>query len=290
MDDLILHDATRGQLAQFMARPAHAVLLAGPTGIGKRAIAEALVAGALGLQQQRLAAHPYFMSIGPEGTSISIEAIRALQKFLQLKTTGDRPLRRAILVEYAHALTTEAQNAFLKLLEEPPADTLIVLTANTPRSLLPTILSRMQTIPVHAPEEQQLEALLASSSKDEAARRQAYFLSGGLPGLLHALLDEEQEHPLLTAVNQAKEVLQKTPYERLTLVDGLSKQKEAAHALVDALERIAGAGLAGAGNRQDAQRIKQWHQIRKAALEARQALTFSVNPKLVLSNLFLKIQ
>jgi DNA polymerase III delta prime subunit len=284
--DLILHDSTRRQLEQFIARPTHAVLLTGPTGAGKRAIADALVAEVLGVELPRLGSYPYFLPVGRQGDSISIDAVRNLQKFLQLKTVGDNPVRRAIVIEYAHALTKEAQNAFLKLLEEPPADTLIVLTVSTPRSLLPTIISRAQTITVHTPTEEQLAAMLSGSGKEEALQRQAYSLSGGLPGLLHALLYDEEGHPLLTSVNLAKEVLQKSAFERLAMVDGLSKQKEAALGLVEALERIAGAGLSAAGSRQDTPHIRSWHHIHKVAAEAKNALRQSGNAKLVLCNLF----
>jgi len=286
--DLVLHDTTRTQLEHFLSAPVHAVILTGPAGIGKTAIAEALATELLSLQAGRLSSHPYYLAIRPDGASISIEAIRQLQKFLQLKTTGGQPLRRAVIIEYAHNLTTEAQNAYLKLLEEPPADTVMILTADTPRALLPTILSRAQVVTVHPPSQAQLAPMLAASRKTEAQRQQAYSLSGGLPGLLHALLGKE-DHPLLASVATAKEVLQKQPFDRLAMADGLSKQKEAAMGLVDALERIARAGLQGAGVKEDTARIKQWHRLRKATLEARGALQRSANAKLTLSNLFLNM-
>src|SRR5690606_4976469 len=159
--------------------------------------------------------------------SIPIDAIRELQKFLRLKTTGQGDFRRTVIIEDAHKMTTEAQNAFLKLLEEPPSDTLIILTAVTPRALLPTILSRAQHVAINVPAEDQLRPLIEKSGKDAEAARQAYFLSGGLPGLLSALLGNE-DHPLTTNVNLAKEILQKQTFERLCLVDPLSKQRDTA--------------------------------------------------------------
>jgi DNA polymerase III subunit delta' len=289
IDELVLHQTTRNQLENFLANPAHAVLLCGPDGIGKTALAQAAIATILGQTSDTLNSYPYFLSIVPEPSgSISIEAIRSLQKFLQLKTIGDQPFRRAVLIEHAQGLTTEAQNAYLKLLEEPPADTLLVLTANSPRALLPTIISRAQCITVHVPTEEQLQPLLQTSQKDEAALRQAFFLSGGLPGLLHALIGEE-EHPLVASVTSAKTILQKSAFERLTLVDALSKQKEAAAGVIDALERIAQAGLAQAAAKDDSARLKQWHRIRKAAVIAREQLQKSANAKLTLTNLMLQL-
>lgn len=290
MDDLILHDLTREQLHAFLTSPSHALLLTGPAGIGKTAVAEAVATKLLGTPP---ASHPYHLLINyafiePEKPSIPIEAIRELQKFLLLKTTGSGNLRRTVIIEDAHKMTTEAQNAFLKLLEEPPADTLIILTAVSPRLLLPTILSRTQHITINAPTGDQLQHML-SKSTDEDAAKQAYFLSGGLPGLLSALLSDGQDHPLAASVNLAKEILQKQPFERLAMVDTLSKQKETALGLVEALERIANAGLQGAAVKQDATRIKQWHKVRRAALQAQTALQNSINAKLVLDNLFLSL-
>lgn len=290
MNNLILHDLTREQLQTFVARPSHALLLTGPAGIGKTAVAQAVATALLGVP---LTSHPYHLLINhsfiePEKPSIPIEAIRELQKFLLLKTTGSGTLRRSVIIEDAHKMTLEAQNAFLKLLEEPPVDTLIILTSVSPRLLLPTILSRTQHITINVPTEDQLQTLLNQSS-DKAAAKQAYFLSGGLPGLLSALLNDGQNHPLAASINLAKEVLQKQPFERLAMIDALSKQKETALGLTEALERIAQAGLHGAAGKQDAARIKQWHKVRKAALQAQAALQNSANAKLVLDNLFLTI-
>lgn len=290
MDDLILHDLTREQLQGFMTNPSHALLLTGPAGIGKTTVAEAVAASMLGA---KLASHPYHLLINytfiePDKPSIPIEAVRELQKFLLLKTTGSGTMRRTVIIEDAHKMTTEAQNAFLKLLEEPPADTLIILTATSPRELLPTILSRTQHIAISVPTATQLQPLI-SKGKDADAAKQAYFLSGGLPGLLSALLADGQDHPLAASVNTAKEVLQKQPFERLAMVDVLSKQKETALGVVEALERIAQAGLNGAAAKQNAARIAQWHKVRKAAHQAQSALQANANAKLVLDNLFLTI-
>ena len=287
LDELILHEATRTQVERFLDNPAHAVLVAGPDGIGKAALAEAVAARVL--QAHDLANHPYVMRLSPEGTSISIEKIRELQKFMQLKTAGAARVRRAVIIEHASSLTHEAQNAYLKLLEEPPADTLMLLTVSSPRALLPTILSRLQTITVHAPSAEQLQPLLQASGKDETTLRQAYFLSGGLPGLLSALISGDETHPLLSAVATAKELLQKEPFERLSLVEHLSKQKESALAVLDALNRMAQASLQASAAKQDTARLKQWHTIRKNTLAARQSLERSGNTKLTLSNLFLHL-
>lgn len=76
--------------------------------------------------------------------SIGIDAIRALIHQCSLQSSG----QRGIWIKDAARLTTEAQNALLKLLEEPPARTTIMLTVSSPDGLLPTIISRCQLIRV----------------------------------------------------------------------------------------------------------------------------------------------
>jgi DNA polymerase III delta prime subunit len=77
-------------------------------------------------------------------SSIGIEDVKNMQKKLFLK-----PLKspaKALLIEESHLLTTEAQNALLKVLEEPPSNTIIMLLSESKESLLPTIISRCKVI------------------------------------------------------------------------------------------------------------------------------------------------
>lgn len=78
--------------------------------------------------------------------SIGIEDIKELQKTLYLKPI--KSINKACIIRDAHYLTTEAQNSMLKILEEPPAHTVILLTVDNKGSLLPTLLSRCQIIEI----------------------------------------------------------------------------------------------------------------------------------------------
>ncbi len=76
--------------------------------------------------------------------AIGIEAIRKIKNWLSQKAYQEK--KRLIVIYQAQELTIEAQNAFLKTLEEPPENTLILLAADNSHRLLPTIISRCQII------------------------------------------------------------------------------------------------------------------------------------------------
>jgi len=96
--------------------------------------------------------HPDLINLEGE-TSLGINQIRLLQKQLALKPYS-APFKIALITE-AEKLTIPAQNALLKILEEPPARTLIILLAPQKEALLPTIISRCQLI--HLNQKPQLE-------------------------------------------------------------------------------------------------------------------------------------
>lgn len=290
---MILHPRTAQHIEQFVGAPRHALLLVGAHGMGKSHLSRHILARVLELPLEKLDTHRYYKIITPDKGTISIDAVRELQRFLQLKTVGQgntSGFRRAVLLEHAEALTTEAQNAYLKLLEEPPSDTIMLLTANSPRGLLPTIRSRLQTISVYAPESNEVQAFFAQAGgHDQTRLTQAFFLSGGLPGLMHALLADDKGHPLFDAVATAKEILQKPTFERLALVDSLAKQKEDAKFVLQALAHIAQTGLTAATAKNDAAKVTQWHRILTQTQTASNALAQNANTKLALTNMMLQL-
>ena len=88
--------------------------------------------------------HPDVSLLEPEGQTIRIEQVRLMQHDLAYRPYEGR--RRVCILTAADRMAPNMSNALLKTLEEPPLHTVIILLANHPRLLLPTILSRCQTI------------------------------------------------------------------------------------------------------------------------------------------------
>lgn len=82
--------------------------------------------------------------IEPQGATVKIDQMRALRRDIWLLPAHGR--RKVYVILQADRLTVEAANAVLKVLEEPPPHGLIVLTAESPRNMPSTVLSRCQTI------------------------------------------------------------------------------------------------------------------------------------------------
>ncbi len=284
----IFSTVTKSHVERIISRPPHGLLLQGADGAGKRYAARQIAYQLLGLTaEDKLTNHPYYLQIEPTKGVLGINDVRSLTRFMQLKTTGKAAIRRVAVVCDAHTMTIEAQNALLKIMEEPPADSVIILSAEGERSLLTTIYSRLHAVNLQPISFEEAKAVLPDINELEL--KKAYLLSGGNVGLLLALLDKSVEHPLVEAIGTAKSLLGETVYERLGRIDKLAKQKESCELLFDALSRIARAGLEQSVSSHKAQQVKRWHSIRQQVYDAKSSLSANPNLKLLLTDLFMSL-
>jgi DNA polymerase-3 subunit delta' len=181
-------------------RLAHAYLLAGPAGSGKRALAGRIAALVTGQPAGGAPfKHPDIHLAEPESRSrrIVIEQIRELEAELQLKASGAG--RKVGVVLEADRLQPQASNAFLKTLEEPPANCLLLLVSSLPEALLDTIRSRcipvtLQAAPDRAPDAAQARLLEILT---------AFFRSEGPDGLPRVFNLSREFTQLLREAKQA---------------------------------------------------------------------------------------
>ena len=283
---MLIHPVTARQLNALVSSKPQAILISGSAGSGKQTIAKKLSSDVLG---RTLGENdPYFLNIFPEKSSIGIESIRNIRSYLSRKSTGKAVIRRIILISDAHTMTTEAQNALLKTLEEPPTDTMVILTTDDLTALKLTIRSRshqLQVLPID--EISALEYFKLKGS--EHAIRTAYYMSDGRIGLLSSLLEQASGHELVVAINDAKSLIQMSSYEKLLRVEALSKQKDQATLLLSGLERVVQSGLRQAANKNDETAVKKFYHLSKLVYSAQDLFSKSVNAKIVLTDLFINM-
>jgi DNA polymerase III subunit delta' len=181
-------------------RLAHAYLITGGPGSGKEGLAAeltSLVNGTAAEDVFSAKAREVFVA-RPESKSrrIVTAQIRALEHALQMRAADRR--RKVAIISDADRLQTEAANAFLKTLEEPPKDSLLLLLSALPEALPETILSRCIAIPlasdgeVHSKkEEEKLVKLLQQGSRQTSWSIQfAYRLAQEFQQLLRSVREE----------------------------------------------------------------------------------------------------
>ncbi|MCL2884188.1 MAG: DNA polymerase III subunit delta, partial [Oscillospiraceae bacterium] len=175
----------------------HALLIEGEPGTGRRTLARLLArtfvcqaadsagkpCGECPACRKALdGSHPDIEELGGEGgyKSFHIDVIRALRGSAQV-LPNEAPVRVMILLN-AQDMTPAAQNALLKLLEEPPAALRFILTADNRAALLPTVLSRCQCVALRGVEEREavaaLKERLAAAAADASAAEESGVPSG----------------------------------------------------------------------------------------------------------------
>ena len=112
-------------------------LIVGPS--NQRRIQTEILAKSLEIDLKKVS--PDIFIIAPQNQSISINQVRDLKRHIFEKPVSSK--YKFVIIEDAQKLTHEAQNALLKILEEPPASAIIVLEAKNEQAFLPTILSRV---------------------------------------------------------------------------------------------------------------------------------------------------
>ena len=227
---------------------AHAYLLHGPPGVGKRTAAFAFAGGLLG-DERRVEArtHPDLYVLEPLGEMIRIDDVRALRHDLHMRPFEGA--RRVYLVLDAHRMNEDAADALLKDLEEPPPYATIVLVATELGPLPPTIRSRCQLVPFRRLSERAVREWIAEQApeRSEAEIRALARAAAGRLDRARRLLDPAAADRRAALIGAARSVYLDDSFEpadgAATLIAAADEQgreaKEAEQAVVDEFELTA---------------------------------------------------
>lgn len=212
-------------------------------------------------------------------TSIGIDAVREIKNFLWQKPNVSQ--RRTLIIDDAELLTTEAQNALLKVTEEPPVSSLLILITSDAESILPTIISRLPKIYFGTVPEKEIEKWLSengAASKGTTKAKAAELAKRvmGKPGLAWRMMHDEE----FQAQIELAEKLLKTPAAtRRDVIKKIIEPEEFNfRKFLDAVIMV----LAWHGKAEKKIKPALWH---KALQLYDRETNFSLNPRLQLESL-----
>jgi DNA polymerase III subunit delta' len=200
----------------------HALLFCGQEKLGKKTVALEFLKIFFG---QEIFSHPDFVFVEPQENEIQISQIRDLNWKLSLKPFS-APFKAAI-IDRAHTMNQEAQNCFLKTLEEPKGDTMIILVSEYPELLLPTIRSRMQRLRFYPVLKKEMEDYLRGNKVQESEIGMLTDISNGKPGVATDFLaDPEKLKNFKKNIKEITEVLDSDLAFRFNYAKDLSQRED----------------------------------------------------------------
>ena len=244
---------TLDAFAARLPRLPHAILIYGPRGVGKLALAERAAQMLLcegkgkpcdqcdACRWYKAGNHPDFRRLEPEvlwkepaadeepaakrpkqpSIEIKVDQVRELANFLYVRS--HRGALRVAMVHPAEDMNENAANALLKGLEEPPAGAVFILVSHRPAQLLPTIRSRCVALPVGIPPREAALAWLSSQGLADAPRWLAYAGGAPLRALDYAAQGKVDLAPVADreGLEPLAEALQKLAIDKALLAFGL---------------------------------------------------------------------
>ncbi len=211
-----------------LARPHHAYVLAGPEGSGKSLAARAFAAALLCHQggcgecrDCRLALgdrHPNEFVVEPEGRDIHVDTIRD-EVWQPASRTAPEPGRKVFLIREADRLSPAAADTLLKVLEEPPADTVFLLLSARAHELPDTIWSRCHVVTFTALSESFVVQRLTDEGVPAVRARLAARMTGGNLGRARRLAVSDDGLAFRDTASQALAVASRSPAGALEAAD-----------------------------------------------------------------------
>ena len=232
MPSLVYNPRTEQRLTQLAQQPPQSLLLVGAPGLGLKAAAQHIASRtALILRPHTSQGHA-----DQQRGTIRVDDIRSLHTLTQGKATA----RHFVIIDDADRMTPAAQNAFLKLLEEPPQALRLILTSHQPQRLLATIRSRVQTVRIIPPQRAQTANQLDQLGIIDPTRRaQLQFIAQQQPATIARLAANSEEfRTIALAMTDARQYITGATRQRIVIGQRYSHDRARALLLLECVLHI----------------------------------------------------
>lgn len=283
----------------------HALIIEGERGLGRHALTDILASGAVcsgekkpcGIcrecQQAQKHTHPDITTVSPDGAVFKVDAVRKIRQ--EAYVLPNQAQRRVFVLDGAEKMNESAQNALLKVLEEPPAFTMFLLITESAGALLSTIRSRAVTLSLMPVDDDTARRFLQTHCPTASAEQLDSvlpFCDGNLGAALQMLRDgttgSAQIDEILTACERGDELDLLLALQPLIAAKKRDAVEKTLRALLSRMQRLIAdkaAGRAAAGRAGDRLTLKRLMQMAAAAEDAIARLPLNPNLGLLLTDL-----
>ena len=273
-----LNDTVHELLSSFATNPTGSILISGNVGSGLSTAIRYLISSIYG------------QNVRPGETIVvesgKIEEVRQLiDQISRTRVNIQKP--RLVIIDDAHKLTAESQNALLKSLEEPPERTHFVLATSQLDKLLSTVISRTHHIKLRRPSREDLREIF--SAVDDPTFDHAYNMSDGWPGALQEILeDSSADNDIQIQVAMAKKFLSSSAYDRQISLRK-NDDKEYLGQLLEGLHRVSMGATRVYAKKGDRENTQIWKARVDLLSSVGQMHRDKINPKLLGAKLSLEL-
>lgn len=219
----IMHPASEKMLVAVVNNLPQSLLLTGAIGVGLGEISKYIAS--LRSVTPTIILPEKDEKIDLDKGIVSVDIMRRLYDETRTKAAGER----IFIIDYAERMTGQAQNAFLKLLEEPGEGVYFILVSHSISKLLPTILSRTENLNMRPVSRKQSEELLDELSVSDAKKRsQLLFMAEGLPAELTRLVTNDDYFSKRSSIiRSARELLMGSTYQKMLIAQDYKDDRAA---------------------------------------------------------------
>ncbi len=284
--NILLSPSSKSSIQNICNKPPQGLGIFAPIGFGKMYVAKYISYRLLNCPIDTENQHLKIVSPENDKQMVNIDQVRQIQSFFKLKIKSDQPVARILIIEDAHKMLTDAQNALLKILEEPPKNSMIILTATSAGSILPTILSRIERLQLSEASASKIHSYF-SANYDNKDISKAQLIARGRIGLISSIL-QKADHPLLESIESVKKFLSVDEFSQLA---SLNEHLKSIETFLEALQIISYSAFRQSVSKTTIpnDQSKRWLYIYKQSFFAYQDLQHNANPKLLLTHLTLAI-
>ena len=274
----------------------HALLIEGESGTGKTALSRYLCRAAVcegeirpcdrcdGCRLFENGNHPDVSFIAPEKDkkTISVNQIRDI--VLAASVIPQRSDRKVFVIDPGDSMTPAAQNALLKVLEEPPRGVIFIITAASKTVLLPTVVSRCTLLTIGIPDvDSATDCILSLVKCDRQAAALAYKESGGSIGGAINILKSKSASPVFAIAEEFVRLFQNgSQYDILKALLPLEKDRAKAYEFYNALEAVIASKMRGLNS---PTLVSRYEKLYGKIAEHKKLLKTNVNLSLLFSSL-----